>query len=268
MSLKTRWILGFVFSLTFGVGVQLAIQASSQSPNPAAMKLAKMLPLQNSPQSVQAIAKAITVKILLPEGGQGSGIIVRQQKGQYLVLTNQHVLLQGQPMQVQTPDHKIYRAALVSNADFRGKDLALVQFQSSQVSYQVAAIATSDKLRANDVVFATGFPNDIERPKGDGFKFTKGRVSFFTPKVMTGGYCMGYTNEIVKGMSGGPVLNQRGQVVAVNGMHAYPLWGDPYIFEDGSRPNTSLQTKMVSLSWAIPIETALKLAPQALKTTN
>lgn len=38
-------------------------------------------------------------------------------------------------------------------------------------------------------------------------------------------------------------------------MHAYPLWGDPYIFADGSEPEPALREQMVNYSWGIPIET-------------
>lgn len=51
-----------------------------------------------------------------------------------------------------------------------------------------------------------------------------------------------------------------GQVVGINGMHAYPLWGDPYVFKDGSLPCPKMRAVMEQSSWAIPIETFAKLA--------
>lgn len=79
-------------------------------------------------------------------------------------------------------------------------------------------------------------------------------------KPLEEGYQIGYTNDIEKGMSGGPVLNRAGEVVAVNGMHAYPLWGDPYVFKDGSHPEQSLKQQMVRYSWSIPIQTFVRLS--------
>jgi serine protease DegQ len=91
-----------------------------------------------------------------------------------------------------------------------------------------------------------------------GFKFTTGKISLIASKALEGGYQVGYSNNIEKGMSGGPVLNGKGEVIAVNGMHQEPLWGDPYIYQDGSKPKSSLFSMFSRSSWAIPMETALQ----------
>jgi tetratricopeptide (TPR) repeat protein/S1-C subfamily serine protease len=81
-------------------------------------------------------------------------------------------------------------------------------------------------------------------------------------KKLQGGYQIGYTNEVEKGMSGGPVLNIQGQLVGINGIHAQPLWENPYVYEDGTQPNDTLKQRMKSSSWAVPIQLLAKLAPQ------
>ncbi|MBW4493156.1 MAG: hypothetical protein KME26_08730 [Oscillatoria princeps RMCB-10] len=43
------------------------------------------------------------------------------------------------------------------------------------------------------------------------------------------------------------------------GMHAYTLWGDPYVLKDGSHPEPSLKQQMVRYSWSIPIQTFVRL---------
>jgi len=57
------------------------------------------------------------------------------------------------------------------------------------------------------------------------------------------------------------VLNAKGEVVGINSLHPYPLWGDPYVFVDGSKPATQERSLIVRSSWAVPIDTFLCLAP-------
>ena len=55
-------------------------------------------------------------------------------------------------------------------------------------------------------------------------------------------------------MSGGALLNLQGEVVGVNGMHAFPLWEIPSVFESGEEADKTLHDKIVRLSWAVPME--------------
>lgn len=222
------------------------------------------------PESVAVIAKSITVKVLAGEGS-GSGILIQRQGDIYTVLTNDHVLSLGNKYQIQTPDGKIYTASRYS-VELDNNDLGLIRFQSSNKSYSIASLDSGKDLMVGDQLFAAGFPIDIKvfaNQQGDyiishpeGFVLTYGRVSLVNDKILAGGYQLGYTNDIQKGMSGGPVLNYQGQVVAINGMHAYPLWGDPYVYKDGSKPCTFMRDFMIHYSWGIPMETFIKIAPK------
>lgn len=220
-------------------------------------------PLTNSTKSALSVrldqlAKSITVKVF-SGNNWGSGILLQKQGMIYTVVTNRHVLsLLKPPYQIQTSDGRIHPAYLPATAlQFDGNDLALLQFRSVNQTYTVATLKTSDTLSEGDKVFAAGFPFD--KP---GFVLTKGRVSLLSHQALEQGYQIGYTNNIQKGMSGGPLLNFQGEVVGINGMHAYPLWGDPYVYRDGSLPSIDMRDRMISLAFAIPIETFAKLAPQ------
>lgn len=191
-----------------------------------------------------------------------SGILIQRQGDIYTVITNQHVINFGQIFRVTMSDGKQYDATLTHHSGLEGEDLALLQFRSTQVVYPLATLAPSLSLSPGTLVFAGGFPSARDSPQ---FHFTTGQVSWVSDKVLQGGYQVGYTNPIEKGMSGGPVLNQLGQVVAINGMHAYPLWGNPYIFTDGSRPTKKELKLMQQSSWAIPSERLQKLFPTAFK---
>jgi serine protease Do len=207
-------------------------------------------------------ARAIAVKVLSGYGA-GSGILIKKQGPTYTILTNNHVLAVGESHRIQTPDGKIYQGELLKNRSFDGNDLVLLQFRSTR-EYSVARLASSP-LTVGDEVFATGFPGQ-EGSEKRGFEFLLGTVSFLSPKALVGGYQIGYSNPVEKGMSGGPLLNSRGEVVGINGMHAYPLWGDPYVFKDGSKPNLP-RDLMIESSWAIPIETFVQLGNKSAGDT-
>ncbi len=210
-------------------------------------------------QQVQKLAAAITVKVLSRDF-LGSGILVRQDGEVYTVLTNAHVLRASEPpYRIQISDGRVYAASfpvkrLHVKSLPRGADLALLEFRSSRRKYQVASLGTSSSLNIGHEVFAAGFPVDGEGFVGKGVSFKVGKISLVLDKALEGGYRIGYTNDIQKGMSGGPLLNSTGEVVAINGMHAEPLWGNPYIYQDGTEPDSSLRQRMQHYSWGIPME--------------
>ena len=207
-------------------------------------------------------ARLITVRV---DSGEtwGSGIIIDKQNNTYTVVTNNHVLIfsKNKSYLIQTPDGNTHEGTIVKTVDFEDNDLGLVQFSSDR-EYQVTALSPVSNA-ARDKVFAAGFPVEIEsQEKSKGFYFTVGNIAQINQLAFGGGYQIGYTNNIEKGMSGGPLLNIRGEVVAINGVHKYPLWGNPYVFSDGTEASEATKEEMSKLSWGIPINTFLQLTSQ------
>jgi len=213
---------------------------------------------QANTSQLQNLAQSITVKVI---SGQtwGSGILFQRQGQTYTVVTNRHVLNPSNTHSIQTPDGGIYSATAIEGSNFDGNDLGLLQF-SSPNDYPIPSLNHSLPLAVGDEVFAAGFPFE----GNPGFTFKTGQVSLLMDKAFNGGYQIGYTNSVEKGMSGGPLLNRQGVIVGINGMHAYPLWGNPYVFSDGSAPAPSMQEQMSQLSWAIPLQTFLIGTGQAV----
>jgi S1-C subfamily serine protease len=211
---------------------------------------------------LHSYAKSITVKVFSGDAW-GSGILIHKQGQNYTVLTNDHVLIpgQGKPYRIQTPDARIYNAVVVETAKFEGQDLALLKFFSPDNQYQVASVQKTAKLSETNEVFAAGFPLESRN-----FLFTQGQIKLLLNQPLKGGFQIGYSNDIQKGMSGGPVLNRRGQVIAINGRHSYPLWGNPYVFKNGDLPSETIRQQMTKLSWAVPIQTFIKMAPKSIVT--
>jgi serine protease Do len=231
--------------------------ATQATPSPALHSFALT---QNKLQLLQRHARAITVKVISGDDW-GSGILIRQQGQRYTVITNEHVLWIGDRYTVQTYDGKQYPAHRDVAGKFGKNDLGMLEFNPGpSANYPVATLGCSLELSAGTPVYAAGFPLPLTESSSKGFKFTAGAISLIASKALEGGYQVGYSNYIEKGMSGGPVLNAKGEVIAVNGMHQEPLWGDPYLYQDGSKPKPSLFSTFSRSSWAIPMETALQTA--------
>ena len=230
----------------------------------------------SSPRShiaeLNRIATDISVKILGSDF-LGSGFIVQRRNREYIVITNQHVLRGGEhPYSVQTPDGEIYNATILANYNSSNYDLALLRFETTKAIYKTATIGNSSRLEVGEPIFAAGFPHEDNQAAPtlpsqlseilDGFTLKQGRITIFLDKALEEGYQIAYTNDVKKGMSGGPLLNSRGEVVGINGKHAFPLWEAPDLYQDGSQPCAPLQELITRSSLAIPIEKVIGLTPQ------
>lgn len=235
----------------------------------------RILSKQQNSLLVAEVARQVTVRILT-QPGFGSGVVIARQGQTYTVLTNEHVVAdsKGGHYRVLTADGIIHRARRKFIRQLEGVDLALVQFES-KIPYRVAVLGNSHALSVGDRVYASGFPNyhfinqeAIEDTRDWGtraFRFTTGEVSLLLKRSLPEGYRLGYTNEVELGMSGGPVLNESGQVVGINGRLKYPLQGiDVFTFADGTKPSVQFFQQMEALSWAIPIATFRQVAGGSL----
>ncbi|MBO0351004.1 trypsin-like peptidase domain-containing protein [Phormidium pseudopriestleyi FRX01] len=218
--------------------------------------------------SASEIARLVTVRILT-QNGSGSGAIVARRGPTYTVLTNNHVVIDTPEngYRLITADGEYHAAWWMPLPQFGNLDLALVQFTSSN-SYRVAEIADSNALSVGDPVYAAGFPAWHFNQEGDrlvsiedtrdwgvsAFRVTLGQVQMRSPRSLQGGYQIGYTNDVLLGMSGGPVVDRNGALIGINGKLKYPFQGiNAFIFADGSVPSPQLFEQMEALSWAIPI---------------
>jgi serine protease DegQ len=263
------WRLLIMVACIGGLSILLPVLAPLSS-----KVIIEQLSSQGSTKQLQHLAQSITVKVVAG-GFLGSGILIKEQGSVYTVVTNAHVLISGDPpYRIQTPDGRVYKAKLLNQAQtldansLKSKDLAILQFYSPSTRYAVASLGSASSLSVGNQVFAAGFPFNVEGTEDVGFVFKAGKVSWVLDKALEGGYRIGYTNDIQKGMSGGPLLNEQGKVVAINGIHAEPLWGEPYTYQDGTEPEPSLRKRMSQYSWGIPIETFVELVLPSLTDCN
>ncbi|NMG09003.1 serine protease [Brasilonema sp. UFV-L1] len=163
-----------------------------------------------SPKQVSDIARQFTIRI---DGESiGSGIIFERKGDKYFVLTNQHVVNNVGRYEIHTPDGDRY--PVYYSQELPGLDLAVLQF-TSQKNYSTAKFGNSDQLTEGITVYAAGWAQipGLDQPS---YQFTKGDIRSRLQKPDKG-YALVYNNEAIPGMSGGPLLDENGLVVGVNG---------------------------------------------------
>ncbi|GCL40394.1 tetratricopeptide repeat protein [Dolichospermum planctonicum] len=216
-----------------------------------------------SRQKLQTLAKQITVRVM-GDNNSGSGTIFAKKGNSYLVVTNSHVLLGVNKVQIKTPDNQIYSAQILPNTNFGKLDLAVLQFTSNQNYCLPKEIASFD-INTDTPVIAAGYSSS----KGE-MLFRTGTVKqIISQPTLKAGYEIGYTSDIEQGMSGGPIISSLGYFLGINGISSYPLVNSGYVYTNGKRPtNTEIQ-EFRKLSWGIPIKTVLaQVKPEVLTAYN
>ncbi|NJO79258.1 MAG: trypsin-like peptidase domain-containing protein [Cyanobacteria bacterium RM1_2_2] len=213
-----------------------------------------------SSDQLQEQAKAITVRVLSGESSWGSGILLCQTGQFYTVLTADHVLGIDESYRIELSNGQSYPARRLDLIHVGNSDIGLLEFRGGETSLPLAVIGGASSFAVGDSVYAAGFSFEASlADPSQSFILTTGKVSLLSEQPFQNGYQIGYTNTVKQGMSGGPLLNRQGQVIGMNGMDKYPLWGNPYVFKDGSIPAVSLREQMRKLSWAIPMQAVLEL---------
>lgn len=168
-----------------------------------------------SASAIEKIAQDITVKIVNTQNStdSGSGIIIKRSENTYTVLTAYHVVKSGQKYQILTPDGQSY--PIKSRQRLPQADLAILKFSSSK-TYKIAKIGNSDRATRTTTVYVAGFPAKTAVISDQVIFFNKGQVNA-NGTAQRDGYNIIYDNDTLKGMSGGAVLNEQGEVVAIHG---------------------------------------------------
>jgi tetratricopeptide (TPR) repeat protein len=187
---------------------------------------------------VSNLAKEFTV--LIGGDGVGSGVIFDRQGDTYYVLTNQHVVANDGRYEIQTPDKRRY--PVYRSQELPGLDLAILQFTSSK-NYRLANLGNSDQIQEGMTVYVVGWADSLPGITSERtYQFTEGKIRTRLQKSEDG-YGLVYNNEAIPGMSGGPVLDEKGRVVGINGR------ADTEVRKDG--------TLVANLRLGIPINTFL-----------
>ena len=138
----------------------------------------------------------------------GTGVILT---GDGYIVTNHHVIENGERITIRLTDDRVCAAWLVG--DDKASDLAVLKIDVGELT--CAEFGDSDLLRVGDSVVAIGDPLGVEY-RGT---MTDGIVSAINRNVNVNGRSMNLiqTNAALNsGNSGGPLINSCGQVIGIN----------------------------------------------------
>jgi len=164
-------------------------------------------------KSVVNIASVRTVHNQLfrvfPVEGVGSGVIIDERCH---VLTNNHVVDEASRLKITLADGRIFTGKVVGTDETT--DLAVIKLDSTE-TLPFAALGNSDDLKIGQIVIAIGNPFGLS----GGPTVTAGIVSSLNRKIQfeKGVLELIQTDAAINpGNSGGPLINTKGEVIAIN----------------------------------------------------
>ncbi len=182
----------------------------------AVMLVKPQIALSLTPTEVNNIAQTFTVRI--DGDGIGSGVIFERKGETYFVLTNRHVVSKDGRYEIHTQDGASY--PVYYSKELPGLDLAVLQFNSNK-NYPSANLGNSDQTREGMTVYVVGWADRLPGINERSYQFTNGSIRSRLQNPDEG-YALVYNNEAIPGMSGGPVLDENGNLIGINGRATQP----------------------------------------------
>ena len=197
---------------------------------------------------VNQMAEEITVRI--DSNAPGSGVILKKLGNKYTVLTAHHVVSKKNlNYKIVAPGGQSYDLDRSKIKPLPNVDLALLEFTSNR-NYKTAKLGNSDQSQGGTISYLGGFPGTNYSINEPTFSFTQGKIAANSKQPLNDGYALIYNNSAVGGMSGGPVLNEQGELIGIHGR------GDVRYDEQAEESIIS------DFKLGIPINTFLRLASQ------
>eukprot|EP00607_Mallomonas_marina_P007488 CAMPEP_0182416490 /NCGR_PEP_ID=MMETSP1167-20130531/798_1 /TAXON_ID=2988 /ORGANISM="Mallomonas Sp, Strain CCMP3275" /LENGTH=367 /DNA_ID=CAMNT_0024589293 /DNA_START=388 /DNA_END=1491 /DNA_ORIENTATION=+ len=163
----------------------------------------------------------------------GSGIVVSSEG---FILTNSHVVENAKKLSISLSNGRAYRCRVIAFDELT--DLALLKADIGPESLQAAPLGDSTELSSGDWVLAVGNPVGLDWTVTLGIVSNPRRSAFEVGAPHMKGYFIQTDAALNSGNSGGPLVNEHGQVVGIN---------------------TMVRTNTESIGFAIPINQAKRI---------
>jgi len=217
------------------------------------------------PTSLKEIAQQTAVNI--SGKGSGSGVIIGQKGNTYYVLTAKHVV--GISPGKLEDDYVVKIGPKKYTIDYNRVqkipklDVALVEFNSNN-NYPIASL--SKNLYLEQTVFISGWIDCLNKER---YEFNKGKILKFLSSTselsasdaktydkeldFPEGYRVKYTNRTIRGLSGSPIFDEAGNVVAIHGKP-----GEDREFQYNFEACPPLNSSFAN-NWGIPVNEFIDL---------
>jgi putative serine protease PepD len=161
----------------------------------------------------RASAGVVAIKAVTPQGGaEGTGIVLND-KG--LILTNDHVVAGATSLSVAANGSSSATTSATLVGEEANEDLALIKLDPSGLGLKPLTLASTKTVQVGDSVYAIGSPYGLQETLTRGIVSALGRtISAPDGAKITG--AIQTDAALNPGNSGGPLLDEEGQVVGVN----------------------------------------------------
>lgn len=155
----------------------------------------------------------VAIKAVTSEGeDEGTGIVLNEQG---LILTNDHVIKGATSLTVDAGGSSKQTTSAKIVGEEANQDLALIQVAPSGLGLKPLTLASSSSVKVGDGVYAIGNPYGLEETLTRGIVSALGReISAPDGSKITG--AIQTDAALNPGNSGGPLLNEQGEVIGVN----------------------------------------------------
>lgn len=161
----------------------------------------------------QASAGVVAIQAVTSQGGDSGTGIVLNDKG--LILTNDHVVSGASSLTVAAKGSSSLTRTATLVGEEANKDLALIKVDPSGLGLKPLTLASSKSAQVGDPVYAIGNPYGLDETLTRGIVSALGRsISAPNGAKITG--AIQTDAALNPGNSGGPLLNDEGQVIGVN----------------------------------------------------